>query len=795
MTDLLPVLPLKNAVAYPYVILQLSVGRDGSLAAVEAALAKNRELFLVAQRQPEVEEPEPKDLFDIGTVAALLRLMRLPEGPVRILAQGLSRARVTRFRHSGSHLGARVRLLEDTQVPPVDLELEATIRAVKQKFGELLELGKEVAPEVRQLVITLTDPGRLADLLASNLDLSIEVAQELLAELDPARRLKRIAALLGRERELFELEHQIASRARDDVERSQRELFLRQQLRTIQAELGEGSEQAEEIRRLRAEAEQRNLPPLAFEELERQLKRLERLHPDSSEAAVQRTYLEWIVSLPWAQRSDDSLDLQLARIILNREHWGLEDVKERILESLAVRKLRPQGTGSVLCFVGPPGVGKSSLARSIARALNRRFVRWSLGGVHDEAEVRGHRRTYVGALPGRILQGLVQAGTSNPVFLLDELDKLGREPRGDPQAALLEVLDPELNSAFRDHYLGLPYDLSGVFWIATANWLEPLDPALRDRLEVLEIPAYTLPEKIAIARRHLLPRQLERCGLEKNAIRLTKNALQTLIEDYTREAGVRQLEREIERLARKLAMAQVTKKPIKSPIGIGTLRELFGPPLGHGERLPRADQVGVAVGLAWTPTGGELLLVEALAHPGKGRLVLTGQLGEVLRESAQAALSFVRAWLSRLGFDDRFFLKHDIHLHFPSGAIPKDGPSAGLAVAAALVSLRTGRKLPSRLGWTGEITLRGEVLAVGGLRDKLLAAQCHGLRRVILPAATEPEVRRLPTEVTRGIDLRYVSSLEEALQPLALSEPPRRRSGSTRRRTSRPQGTRSQPRN
>lgn len=764
--QLVPVLPLRKLVAYPYVIVQFVEDRTICLAALETALERQRELLLLTQRNPEVEDPKSQDLFGVGTLAILLRVLRSPSGQVRVLAQGLSRARVERMRKTERHLEARVRLLDLPQEVSLDLDLEARVRAAKQGFFELLELGKDVAPEVRQLVATLKEPGRIADLLASNLDLSTDVAQQLLEELDPKVRMGTIEKLLKREREILKLEHQVAQRAQEDLEKAQRELYLRYQLRAIQEELAEGRELAEAKERIREKAEQCGLPQVVREELERQLNRLERLPPDSVEASVQRTYLEWLVAVPWNQRSEDQLDLDRARKILDQEHWGLDEVKERVLEFLAVRKLRQSNSGSILCLVGLPGVGKSSLARSIATALNRKFVRCSLGGVQDEAEIRGHRRTYVGALPGRIVQGLAQAGTANPVFLLDEIDKLGRESRGDLQAALLEVLDPELNRSFRDHYLGVPFDLSEVFWIATANWLEPLHPALRDRLEVLEIPAYTLSEKLNIARRHLWPRQLTQSGFEAAEIRMTSNALKKLIQEYTCEAGLRQLNRQLERISRKLAMAKVAGQTLPRQLGEEELHKILGPPPTLGDQAPRTDQVGVAVGLAWTPTGGELLLVEALAHPGKGHLLLTGQLGEVLRESAQAALSFVRSWMSHHGFEDRYFQEHDFHLHFPSGAIPKDGPSAGLAVAAALVSLRSQKELPCRQAWTGEVTLRGEVLAVGGLRDKLLAAQRYGLRRVVLPAANEPEVRRLPAEVTRGLNLHFVARLEEALEPV-----------------------------
>lgn len=784
--ELLPVLPLKNAVVYPYIILPLSIGRDGSMAAVESALGGSRQLLFLAQRSPEIEEPGPEDLHALGTIASILRMLRLPDGQVRILAQGLSRARVERLQQGPLHLTARVRPLADAEPSVRDLELEARMRAVKQSFDRIVELGREVSPEVVTLAANLTEPGRLADLLASNLDLSVEVAQQLLEELDPVARLERISELLRREEELLALEQTISNRAREELDRTQREYFLRQQLRAIQVELGEGEELAEEARRLRQQAAEKGMSEAGREELERQLRRLERAHPDSAEANVQRAFLEWLVSLPWAIRSEDRLDLEAAREVLEEDHWGLQQVKERILETLAVRRLRPQGNGAVLCLVGPPGVGKSSLARSIARALGRQFVRWSLGGVHDEAEVRGHRRTYVGALPGRILQGLVQAGTSNPVFLLDELDKLGKDLRGDPQAALLEILDPELNRAFRDHYLGVPYDLSGVFWIATANWLEPLHPALRDRLEVLEIPAYSVAEKVAIARRHLLPRQLEQNGLKASSVRIGDAALRVLIEDYTREAGVRQLERQLETLARKLAFEKVAgRPPIRRP-GARSLRKWLGPPRLLGEELPRADRVGVAVGLAWTPLGGELLLVEAMAHPGKGKLILTGHLGEVLRESAQAAVSLVRTWAVRNGYEDRYFLEQDLHLHFPSGGIPKDGPSAGLAIGIALISLRTGRKVPRRIAWTGEITLRGEVLPVGGLREKLLAAQGSGIETVVLPASLEREWKSLPADVSRGLATHFVQTLEEAVALLLPRRPTRLPQVGSSRNRSRP---------
>jgi ATP-dependent Lon protease len=646
---------------------------------------------------------------------------------------------------------------------PRSIEREALVRSVKRALERAAGLGKNLPSEVTVIAGNLEDPGRLADLAASNLDLKVEEAQEVLETLDPVARLRRVNEFLNREMSLLSMQREIDSLAKDEMDRSQREYYLRHQMKAILAELGEGNELAEEVDQYRQAAAERKLPEAAQVEFDRQLKRLERMHPDSAETATVRNYLDWIVGLPWSKRARDTVDLDRALRILDEDHYGLEQVKERILEYLAVRKLRKKSKGPILCFVGPPGVGKTSLGRSIARALGRPFVRLSLGGVKDEAEIRGHRRTYVGSMPGRIIQGIHQAGASNPVFMMDEVDKIGADGRGDPSAALLEVLDPEQNSSFRDHYLGIPYDLSDVMFITTANLMDPIPPAFRDRMEVIRLSGYSEEEKLVICERHVLPRQIEQNGLATGQLDFGRSALRALITGYTREAGLRNLERHVAAVCRKVARQVAEGRKARTRITASSLAVLLGPgPVTPEEALP-SDQVGVATGLAWTEAGGDVLFVEATTMRGRGNLILTGQLGEVMRESAQAALSYARAHSAELGVPDTFFEDRDVHVHVPEGSIPKDGPSAGVTMATAIISAFTDRPVRRDVAMTGEITLRGNVLPVGGIKEKILAARRSGNRVIVLPDSNRKNLGEVPKHLRRDLRFVFVRDVREVL--------------------------------
>ena len=783
LPDIMPVLPLKDVVTYPFIILPLSVGRDKSVRAVDQALAEHRMLMLLTQPSPLLEDPTEDDLPRFGTAASIMRMLKLPDGRLRILVQGVSRARVEHFSQSEPFLLAKVEPVEERASVRSTLEVQALVRSVKENLDHAVNLGKSISPEVMIIAANLDDPGRLADLAASNLDLEVAEAQQILETTAPFQRLERVSELLLREVQLLTMQQEISMQARGEMDKNQREFFLRQQLKTIQEELGEGEELAGEIAAYRQKARQRGLGEEALEELERQVRRLERGHPDSAESSVTRTYLDWLTGLPWSLRSEDHLDLEHARKVLDEDHYDLDKVKERILEYLAVRKLNPESKGPLLCFVGPPGVGKTSLGRSIARALGRRFVRLSLGGIRDEAEIRGHRRTYVGALPGRILQGLHQAGTSNPVFMLDEIDKIGTDFRGDPSSALLEVLDPEQNSTFRDHYIGAAYDLSQVLFITTANLLDPIQPAFLDRMEVIRLSGYTAGEKQKIARRHLIPKQLAEHGLSRARLKFTDAAVRRIIVDYTKEAGLRNLERELAAVCRKVAVRVAAGDDRPVSITLPRVEEMLGPARHFSEELLSRDRVGVATGLAWTAVGGDLLFIEVLAVAGKGELVLTGQLGQVMKESAQAALSFARSRTgSEVGAD--YFTTHDLHIHVPAGSVPKDGPSAGITIAAAIVSVLTSLPVDRRVAMSGEITLRGEVLPIGGIKEKVLAARSAGVRAVILPRLNRRDFEELAGDLTRGLTVHYVDHMDEVLA-IALpgfAAKPRRRSRRRRRR-------------
>src|SRR3954467_15132383 len=730
--DALPVLPLKDTVVFPYIILPLSVGRDKSVLAVDRALSESRVIMLVAQRDAVTDNPGEADLFEVGTAAVIMRMLKLPDGRIRILVQGLARARVQHISQMEPYLQAKIERIEEPRPATPSLEIEALVRSVKESLDRAVTLGKGISPEVMVIAANLEDPGRLADLAASNLDLKLAEAQAILETIDPVERLRRVSDQLVREIPVLTMHEAISSQARGEIDRSQREYFLRQQLKAIQQELGEGEELAEEIANYRKAAEEKQLPEEAREELERQIRRLERSHPESAETQIIRTYLDWLTALPWGVTSEDDLDLQHAQEVLDEDHYDLEKIKERILEYLAVRKLKPDTRGPILCFVGPPGVGKTSLGRSIAREIGRKFVRVSLGGVRDEAEIRGHRRTYIGAMPGRVIQAMRRAGVVNPVILLDEIDKLGNDYRGDPSAALLEVLDPEQNRAFNDHFLEVDYDLSQVLFITTANSLATIPEPLRDRMEIIRLAGYLDQEKYQIARQFLLPRQLRQHGIPPESVTLEAEVIPAIVHGYTREAGVRDLERRIARLSRKLARARVERRTadgssepataVSDRVSADQLTAMLG--VAPFDPLANVieDKVGVATGLAYTSVGGDVLEIEVSVVPGRGRLQLTGTLGDVMKESASAALSYARARASALGLDREFLRTRDLHVHIPAGATPKDGPSAGIAIASAIVSALTGIPLRGTVAMTGEITLRGRVLPIGGLKEKSVAA-------------------------------------------------------------------------
>lgn len=759
----LPLLPVRDVVIFPYMILPLFVGREKSIAAVEAALSRDRMIFLATQREMGEEEPQPDDIFTVGTVAMIMRMLKLPDGRVKILVQGLAKGRLDAFTSETPFFAARIERLIEPRLSELPLEVEALMRTVRDQLAELLNMGRTLAPEVMVVVENIEDPGSLADLVASNMGLKVASAQELIEVLDPLERLRRVKDLLAKELELMSVQNRIQSQAKEEMGKSQREYFLREQLRAIQSELGEADARAEEIAELRQKLEAAALPEVARGEADKQLKRLETMHPEAAEYSILRTYMDWLVELPWSKTTRDNLDLKKARKVLDEDHYNLEKVKERILEFLAVRKLKKELKGPVLCFVGPPGVGKTSLGRSIARALGREFVRLSLGGVRDEAEIRGHRRTYVGALPGRIIQGIKQAGTNNPVFMLDELDKIGADFRGDPSSALLELLDPEQNHAFSDHYINLPFDLSNVMFIATANVMDPIPSALKDRLEVIRLAGYTAEEKLSIARQYLVPRQQKANGLRKGNVRFSDNAIMKLITGYTAESGLRNLERELGSICRKVArrVAEGRKNPVL--VTETAVTRFLGAPRYLPEEERREDEIGVATGLAWTEVGGEILYIEVSTMKGKGNLTLTGQLGDVMKESAQAALSYARAHAVELGIDPDIFETIDLHVHVPAGAIPKDGPSAGVTMATALISALSGRRVSKDVAMTGEITLRGKVLPIGGLKEKVLAAVQAHIGTIIIPRRNEKDLEDIPRHLRKKVEFVLARTMDEVL--------------------------------
>jgi ATP-dependent Lon protease len=787
--DQLPLLPVRDIVVFPYMVLPLFVGREMSIKAIEAALAGNRMIFLATQKALDVENPTPDDIHAIGTVGIIMRMLKLPDERIKILVQGLSKAKISGYIQTDPYYSVRIDKINEAKPAGSTLESEAVMRTVKEQIERIVSLGKVLIPDVMVVIENLEDPGRLADMIASNLGLKVEVTQSVLEITEPLKRLRQISEILAKEIEVLSMQQKIQAQAKGEMDKTQREYFLREQLKAIQKELGELDERAEEVAEFRKRVKDAKMPEKVLKETEKQLKRLEKMHPDTAESATVRTYLEWMVELPWSKKSKDNLDLKSAQKVLNEDHYDLEKVKERILEYLAVRKLKEKMKGPILCFVGPPGVGKTSLGKSIARALGREFVRISLGGVRDEAEIRGHRRTYVGALPGRMLQGMKQAGTNNPVFMLDEIDKVGMDFRGDPSAALLEVLDPEQNSTFTDHYLGVPFDLSEVMFITTANLIDPILPALRDRMEIIEIPGYTEEEKLGIAQRYLIPRQLNEHGITEKHVKIAEPAIRQIIVHYTREAGVRNLEREIANVMRKVAKKVAEGKGLGFPVNAGNLHKYLGVPKFVPESELEKDEIGVATGLAWTESGGDVLYIEATVMKGKGVLTLTGHLGDVMKESAQAALSYVRSREKSLGINPDMFTKQDLHIHVPAGAIPKDGPSAGITMATAIASALA--QVPARrdLAMTGEITLRGRVLPIGGLKEKILAAKRARLTTVILPKRNKKDLDEIPKHILKGIQLVFADTMDDVMR-VAL-----RRRAMTKKKMGQPQAPQQTPKN
>ena len=767
--ETLPLLPIRDVVVYPFMIIPLFVGREMSIKAVDQALAGDRMIMLATQHDIGDEDPSPDKIYNVGTVAMIMRMLKLPDGRVKILVQGLVKARITEFVSDKPYHTVRIERMQEPQATD-NLETEALMRTVREQLTKISELGKQISPEVMVILENISDPGSMADLIASNLGLKLAEAQMLLEIEDPIRRLTKVNELLAREHEMLSVQAQIQNAAREEMGKNQKEYYLREQMKAIQHELGD-NDGKEELEELRKSIEAAKMPENVQKEALKQLGRLERMHGDSGEAGVIRTYLDWLIEIPWSKTTRDSLDIKRAKQILDEDHSYLDKVKERILEFLAVRKLNKKMKGPILCFVGPPGVGKTSLGKSIARALNRKFVRISLGGVRDEAEIRGHRRTYLGALPGRIIQGVKQAGTKNPVFMLDELDKLGYDYKGDPSAALLEVLDPQQNNAFSDHYVNLPYDLSNVLFVATANHSDPIPSALYDRMEVINIPGYTEEEKLDIATRYLVPRQMKDNGLKAKHILFEEEALKEIIAKYTREAGLRNLEREIGNVCRKVArkIAEGHKRQVKiTPTMVATL--LGAAKFLRDDEMDK-NEVGVVNGLAWTSVGGEVLHIEATTMPGKGGMSLTGQLGDVMKESVQAALAYIRAHGDEFHINPEWFQENEIHVHVPAGAVPKDGPSAGCAMVTALVSVLAKVAVRKDVAMTGEFSLRGKVMPIGGLKEKILAAVRAGMKTVIIPEQNRKDLEDIPKEMQKKIRIIPVKEIDEVLK-LALEKFP-----------------------
>ena len=765
--EVLPVLGLSDIVIFPGMVAPLLVETSQSIHLIDDVVGGDRLLGVVLQRKPEVENPLPQDMYEVGCAARVLKMLKFPDNTVRVLVEGLWRIQIKGYEAQVPYLKAKIEILKD--VKDESIELTALTRNAQTQFQEIVKLSPAMADQVKIAALNTEDPGHLSDLIAVNLNLSLDERQQMLENSSVKERLTKLLPMLNRELEVLTLSSKIQTDVASSMSKTQRDFFLREQLRAIQRELGEGDFNTTEAKNLREQIDKAQLPEEPKKVALQELERLSQMSPAMAEYGVTRHYLDWIINLPWNKMTEDKIDLKVAKKILDEQHFGLAKVKDRLLEFLAVIKLKKQIKGPILCLVGPPGVGKTSLGKSVADALGRKFARISLGGMRDEAEIRGHRRTYVGALPGRIIHALRRAESRNPVILLDEIDKVGADFRGDPSSALLEVLDPAQNSTFTDHYLDLPFDLSRVLFITTANWLDPIHPALRDRLEVIELPGYTESEKLQIAKRYLVPRQLEENGLNDHIFKIAETALRKVIQDYTREAGVRQLEREIAGLMRKAALKIVSRNGEAKGLTLTpeTVKEYLGPPRNFSETAERITENGIATGLAWTPVGGEILFIEATRMPGKGGLILTGSLGDVMKESAQTALSYLRSQAKKMKIDLGDYGKNDIHIHVPAGATPKDGPSAGVTIVVALASLLLKRRVRSDLAMTGEISLRGRGLRVGGIKEKVLAAARFGLKHVILPDQNRTDWEEVPAEVRKKMTVHFVKHISELI-PLAL---------------------------
>jgi ATP-dependent Lon protease len=771
--SVLSLVPVRDVVVFTDMILPLLVGRESSILAVEKAVAQDRLILLTAQKDSLIEEPKPEDLYSVGTAAIILRTLKLMDGSIKILVQGVARVKILEFLEFQPFIRVRLQPLSEQAVSGNQVETEALMRNVREQSEKILSLKEMLSADVIAILNSIDEPGQLADLVASNLRLKIEASQEILELADPLARLQRINEHLAKELEVSTVQARIQSEAKEEMGKGQREYYLREQLRAIRRELGEYEEKTAELKEYRTKLDGMRMPKEAKEEALKQVSRLEQMHPDSAETSIIRTYVDWIVSLPWDKKTRDKIKVKEAQKILDEDHYDLKKVKERILEFLSVRKLNPRMKGPILCFVGPPGVGKTSLGRSIARAMGRKFIRISLGGVRDEAEIRGHRRTYIGALPGRILQGLKQVGTNNPVFMMDEVDKIGSDFRGNPAAALLEVLDPEQNFSFSDHYLNIPFDLSSVMFITTANSIDPIPSALRDRMEVIELSGYTDDEKLKIALSYLLPRQIKENGLKAGQLNISRETILKIINEYTDEAGLRNLEKELAAICRKTArrIAEGEKGPFT--VFKGNLHRFLGSPPYLPDEIRNLHEVGVATGLAWTQSGGEILYVETMILKGKGNFTLTGQLGEVMKESAQAALSYARSRSERLHLKDNFYEHLDIHIHVPAGAIPKDGPSAGVTLVTSLISALTKIPVNKDVAMTGEITLRGKVLPIGGLKEKTLAAIRAKIKTLIIPEQNKRDLMEIPRSVRRRIEFVLVKDIDEVVDLALMAQKPK----------------------
>jgi len=758
----LPILPIKGTIVFPLIIVPLVAVKERAIKLIDDALEGDKILGLVAQKNQKKEIPGKDDVYRVGTASTIAKMLRFPDGSLRLLVQGISRIRIKEFTQEEPYLKATVEIIEERWEKGV--KVEALMRNIVSMFQRLIELSPHLPEELEAIVINIEEPGRLADFIVANLNFELEDKQKILETFDPVKRLQNLTPILMKEINILELGAKIRSQVKDEIDEDQRKFYLREQLKAIQKELGEKDERTIEIEELKKKIKKAKMPKDVEKVAMKELERLGVIPVQAAEYHVIRTYLDWLVNLPWSKETKDNLAIKKVEKILNDDHYNLEDVKERIIEFLAVRKLKKDSKGPILCFIGPPGVGKTSLGKSIARALGRKFVRFSLGGVRDEAEIRGHRRTYVAALPGRIIQGIKHAGSNNPVFMLDEVDKIGVDFRGDPAAALLEVLDPEQNNSFSDHYLEVAFDLSKVMFITTGNIIDPIPPALKDRMEIITLPGYIIQEKLEIAKSFLIPRQVNENGLSKKLIKFTDNAILEIVNDYTREAGVRNLERSIGSICRKVARKVAEGRKTLSIINKGNVKEFLGPAKYYSEIAERTGGVGIATGLAWTRAGGEILFVEATKMHGKKCLTLTGQMGDVMQESAEAALSYIRSNAKKFGIDGNFYDKYDIHIHIPEGAIPKDGPSAGITMSVALASLLTEKPVKPDVAMTGEITLRGKILPIGGVKEKVMAAKRAGIKEIILPEKNRSNLEEISDKVKRGIKFVFIDCIDDAIQ-------------------------------